>query len=225
MCVKFLTMTSRRTPEGPNRKTNPLTNFFKATKPLIPFAENASFKPPAPIPASASVVQPLSGPTSKRRASTSAPSSPTTLRPPRKRPAPPRALPIRGVPSLRAHWPAKSPLYSLRVDAESNSSLGSASDRSASVSSQSTDSLASGGSKARTSGVRAGRDARDAKRVLRTIKQVKGGTYHVKKGAPGGKYLIHRTLHPSGYKLLREVELKRPENSELLEYFNGDKFR
>ncbi|GAW18665.1 hypothetical protein ANO14919_081460 [Xylariales sp. No.14919] len=102
----------------------------------------------------------------------------------------------------------------------SNSSLGSASDRSASVSSQSAHSLASGRSMSR-----ARRDARDAKRVLRTIKQVKEGEYRVKKGIPGGKYLIHRQLHPSGYKLLREVELKKPENSELSEYFYGDEIR
>ncbi|KAI0512698.1 hypothetical protein F5B22DRAFT_648546 [Xylaria bambusicola] len=111
-------------------------------------------------------------------------------------------------------------MYSLGVEARSESSLGSASDSSASVSSRSTDSLACSRITAR-----AGRDARDTKRVLQTIKQVKDGEYRVKKGSPGGKYLIHRQLHPSGYKLLREVELQKPENSELLEYFNGDEIR
>ncbi|KAI0803395.1 hypothetical protein GGR55DRAFT_399288 [Xylaria sp. FL0064] len=51
------------------------------------------------------------------------------------------------------------------------------------------------------------------------------GTYKVENDGPGGKYLIHRTLHPSGYKLLREVELEKKENRELLKFFNGDKFR
>ncbi|GAW20783.1 hypothetical protein ANO14919_102940 [Xylariales sp. No.14919] len=92
------------------------------------------------------------------------------------------------------------------------------------MSCRSTDSLASGGSKARAPGARARRDAADARRVLRTIKQAKEHKYE-KKGGLGGKYLIHRTLHPSGYKYLREVELKKPENAELLEYFNGDGFR
>ncbi|KAI1362155.1 hypothetical protein F5Y08DRAFT_312783 [Xylaria arbuscula] len=218
-------MTSQCTPEGSDRKTNSLASFFKATKSLVPFAENALLKPSTPVPAASPGDQPLSGPISKRRASTSAPSSPTTPRPPRKRLTLTRTLPLRGSQTLLTHWQTKLPLYSLGLDADSRSSLGSASDRSVSVSSQSTDSLASTGSKARTPGVRARRDARDAKRVLRTIKQVKEGTYKVKKGLPGGKYLIHRTLHPSGYKLLREVELKKPENSDLLEYFNGDKFR
>ncbi|KAI0414010.1 hypothetical protein F5X98DRAFT_390226 [Xylaria grammica] len=92
------------------------------------------------------------------------------------------------------------------------------------MSCRSTGNLASGGSKARAAGARARRDAADARRVLRTIKQVKKHKYE-KKGGLGGKYLIHRTLHPSGYKYLREVELKKPENAELLEYFNGDGFR
>ncbi|RWA04455.1 hypothetical protein EKO27_g10647 [Xylaria grammica] len=213
-------MTSQGASEGPNRKTKSITNFFTTTKSLVPLAGSASFKPSAPIPASSSIIQPSSGPISKRKASTSAPSSPTTLRPPPKRLALTRTLPIRGVHSLLTRWPTDSPLYSLGIGAKSNSSLGSASDRSASVSSQSADSLASGRSMSR-----ARRDARDAKRVLRTIKQVKEGEYKVKKGIPGGKYLIHRQLHPSGYKYLREVELKKPENSELSDYFYGDEIR
>ncbi|KAI1153546.1 beta-ketoacyl synthase [Nemania diffusa] len=94
--------------------------------------------------------------------------------------------------------------------------LGSASDRSVSVSSQNTYSLASGSSNAPASGRRAKQDAADAKRVLRTIKQVKENTYKVKKGGPSGKYLIQRTLHHSGYKLLQK-ELNKPENRDLLE--------
>ncbi|KAI0867726.1 hypothetical protein GGS24DRAFT_514716 [Hypoxylon argillaceum] len=97
--------------------------------------------------------------------------------------------------------------------------LGSASDRSVSVSSQNTYSLASGSSNAPASGRRAKQDAADAKRVLRTIKQVKENTYKVKKGGPSGKYLIQRTLHHSGYKLLQK-ELNKPENRDLLEYVN-----
>jgi hypothetical protein len=69
------------------------------------------------------------------------------------------------------------------------------------------------------------RDAADVKRVLRTIREVKNRTYSVKKGGPGGKYLIERVLHYSGYQLLRDVELKKEENKELLDYFNGDEFR
>ncbi|KAF2967606.1 hypothetical protein GQX73_g6016 [Xylaria multiplex] len=104
--------------------------------------------------------------------------------------------------------------------------LGSASDRSVSVSSQSTYSLAPGSSNTRAAGARARtqRDAADAKRVLRTIKQFKEHTYKAKKGGPGGKYLIQRTLHYSGYKLLWE-ELNKADNQELLEYVKGDKFR
>ncbi|KAI0532298.1 hypothetical protein GGR58DRAFT_490747 [Xylaria digitata] len=78
--------------------------------------------------------------------------------------------------------------------------------------------------KARASGARARRDVVDARRVLRTIKQFKEGKYE-KEGGLGGKYLVHRTLRPSGYTYLRDVELKEPENAEVLDYFNGDKFR
>ncbi|KAI1263815.1 hypothetical protein F5Y18DRAFT_392807 [Xylariaceae sp. FL1019] len=45
-----------------------------------------------------------------------------------------------------------------------------------------------------------------------------------RKGALGGRYLVQRTLNPSSHKLLRDVELKRPENSQILEYFKSDEF-
>ncbi|KAJ2972968.1 hypothetical protein NUW58_g9062 [Xylaria curta] len=115
-------------------------------------------------------------------------------------------------------------LFPLISDGETDTDLGSTSDRGVSVSSQSTYSLASGSSGARASRGRARRDASDVKRVLKTITQVKGGTYKVKKGGPGGKYLVQRTLHHSGYKLLRE-ELKKPENKELLDYVDKGRFR
>ncbi|KAI1124665.1 hypothetical protein F5Y10DRAFT_284891 [Nemania abortiva] len=122
--------------------------------------------------------------------------------------------------------PTASSPFSPMSDERPSSSLDSASDRSVLVSSQDTGSLASGRSKTRALSARVlWRDAADAKRVLRTIQQVKDGTYKVKKGGPRGKYLIHRTLHPSGYKLLREVELGKEENKELLEYVDGDKLR
>ncbi|KAJ8132071.1 hypothetical protein O1611_g1553 [Lasiodiplodia mahajangana] len=85
-------------------------------------------------------------------------------------------------------------------------------------------SLASSSSNVRASSARAKRDAVDARRVLRTIKQIKENTYKINKGGRGGKYLVQRTLHYSGYKLLQE-ELKKAENRELSEYVNGDKFR
>lgn len=91
------------------------------------------------------------------------------------------------------------------------------------MSSRSANSLVSHQSDARASGARVRRDAARVRRVLETIKEVKDRTYKVKKGGPGGKYLIQRTLHYSGYKLLRE-ELKKEENQELLDYVDGDKF-
>ncbi|KAI0398990.1 hypothetical protein F4802DRAFT_82687 [Xylaria palmicola] len=108
-------------------------------------------------------------------------------------------------------------------DGDTEIDLGSASDRSVSMSSQSTYSLKSGRGSARASGDRARRDATDVRRVLRTMEQVKHGTYRVKKGGPGGKYLVQRTLHYSGYKLLL-AELEKAENQELLHYVN-DKLR
>ncbi|RWA04049.1 hypothetical protein EKO27_g11054 [Xylaria grammica] len=79
------------------------------------------------------------------------------------------------------------------------------------MSCRSTGNLASGGSKARVAGARARRDAADARRVLRTIKQVKEHKYE-KKGGLGGN-------------IYGKWNLKKPENAELLEYFNGDGFR
>ncbi|KAI0975452.1 hypothetical protein F4678DRAFT_457735 [Xylaria arbuscula] len=227
-------MTSRRRSESHNRKTNTITSHFKLTKP--PAASQtvggASSSFPGPTPVSSSAISPLSEPTSsKRKASTSAPSSPTTLRPARKRPTLARFLPHLNSTKLLTLRPAKAfvppaawHLFPLTSDGEPDFDLGSASDRGVSVSSQSTYSLASGSSNARASRARAQRDAADARRVLRTIKQVKECTYKVKKGGPGGKYLVQRTLHYSGYKLLRE-ELKKAENQELLKYVDGDKFR
>lgn len=61
--------------------------------------------------------------------------------------------------------------------------------------------------------------------MLETIKQVKDGTFRVTKSGRGGKYLVRRTLRPSGFKLLLEEELAKPKNQELLDYFNGDEFR
>ncbi|KAI0875961.1 hypothetical protein GGS24DRAFT_499258 [Hypoxylon argillaceum] len=77
----------------------------------------------------------------------------------------------------------------------------------------------------RASSVRARRDIADAMRVLRTIKQIKDGTYKTRKGGIYGNCLIRRTLRPAGYKLLREVELQKAENLELLKYVNGERFR
>lgn len=173
---------------------------------------------------SSSVIPPSPEPTSsKRKASTSAPFSPTTLRPAQKRLAFARLLPHLNSTILLPLRPAKAlvpstawHLFPLKSDVEMDFDLGSASDRSVSVSSQNTYSLASGSSNAPASGRRAKQDAADAKRVLRTIKQVKENTYKVKKGGPSGKYLIQRTLHHSGYKLLQK-ELNKPENRDLLE--------
>ncbi|KAI0437086.1 hypothetical protein F4803DRAFT_556359 [Xylaria telfairii] len=223
-------MTPHQAQQGSNRKANLIIKFFKASKSrvLSDKPEVALPSVPSPIPTSPSTAPPLSGSAFlKRKASTSAPSSPTAPRPPGKRSILEWLSPRPGLrdrltlrPKVFALPPA-APLLPPELDGESTSSLGSASDRSISVSSRSTDSLASGGSKARAPTARARRDARS---VLRTIKEVKGNKYE-KKGGLGGKYLIHRTLHPSGYRYLREVELKKPENAELSKYFNGDEFR
>ncbi|KAH8165573.1 hypothetical protein CIB48_g2632 [Xylaria polymorpha] len=80
--------------------------------------------------------------------------------------------------------------------------------------------MASGRTNAPAFGTRVRRDAADARRVLRTIQQVKNGMYKVKKGGRGGKYLVQRTLHYSGYKTLRE-ELEKEENKELIGYVDN----
>ncbi|RYC54833.1 hypothetical protein CHU98_g11381, partial [Xylaria longipes] len=215
-------MASHNTPRGPNRKAKPITSFSKSTKPLVAASQKADGA------SSSSTIPPLSETTStKRKASTSVPSSPTTLQPPLKKHSTlGRFLPDLNSTRLLTLRPAEafvSPtawtLSPLMSDGETDLDLGSASDRSVSVSSQSTDSLASSRGNTRASGARVRRDVADVRRVLRTIKQVKEGTYKVKKGGLGGKYLIQRTLHYSGYKLLRE-ELKKEENQELLAYVN-----
>lgn len=68
-------------------------------------------------------------------------------------------------------------------------------------------------------------DVNDSRRVLETIKQVKDGTCRITKSGRRGKYLIRRTLRPSGYKLLLEAELANPKNQGFLEFFNGDEFQ
>ncbi|KAH0832575.1 hypothetical protein FOPE_01155 [Fonsecaea pedrosoi] len=66
------------------------------------------------------------------------------------------------------------------------------------------------------------RDAANVKRVLKTIEEVMDGAYEVKKGGPGGKYLIERTLRYRGYQKLWE-ELRKKGNEKLLEYVDGNK--
>ncbi|KAI0101526.1 hypothetical protein GGR51DRAFT_563427 [Nemania sp. FL0031] len=212
-------MNSNQRRDGIYHGVKPITNFFRSTKP--PQApQKAEGGPSTPL---------LSEPTSsKRKASTSIPSTPASPEPRRKRPVLTR---LSSHPSFKrvltfrpARPPTTSPLFSQAPEGPTFD-LDSASDRSVSVSSQDTGSLASSRSDTRALSARVRRDAADARRVLRTIQQVKDGTYKVKKGGPQGKYLIHRTLHPSGYKFLQEVELAKAENRELLEYVNGDKFR
>ncbi|KAI0532521.1 hypothetical protein GGR58DRAFT_489901 [Xylaria digitata] len=220
-------MSSHRRRESSNCEADTITSYYKSTKPSLAPSQKvggASSNFPEPTPVSFFALSEPSS--SKRRASTSAPSSPTTLRPARKRSAFARLLPHLNSTKLLTHRPAARRLFAPTSDGDTDFDLGSASDRSVSVSSQSTYSLASGSSNARAAGARARaqRDAADAKRVLRTIKQVKEHTYKVKKGGPGGKYLVQRTLHYSGYKLLWE-ELNKAENQELLKYVKGDKFR
>ncbi|KAI1170114.1 hypothetical protein F4777DRAFT_592191 [Nemania sp. FL0916] len=156
----------------------------------------------APIPGSPSPItlppEPISN---KRKTSTSAPSSPTLVRPEQKRLVLARLLPdlnstrILSIRPVRVLAPQAWPF---------------APDRSASVTSRSTDSLASRGHNARALGARARRDASDVRRVLRTIQQVQNDKYKVKKGGPGGKYLVQRTLHHSGYVLLRDFVIHMP---------------
>ncbi|KAI0108716.1 hypothetical protein GGR51DRAFT_514736 [Nemania sp. FL0031] len=222
-------MTSHGRPEGPKRKSNVITNHFKSTKSQLAASQKVrgtspSFSGPAPVFSSAipSLAEPTS---SKRKASTSAPSSPTTPRPVQKRPAFTRVLSHLTLRPVKALVPPTARrLFPLASGGEIDFDLDSASDRSVSVSSQSTYSLASSSSNARASRGRAKRDAADVRRVLKTIRQVRDATYKVKKGGPGGRYLIERTLHYSGYKLLRE-ELEKAENHELLDYVDGDRFR
>lgn len=56
--------------------------------------------------------------------------------------------------------------------------------------------------------------------MLRTIQEVKDGTYKVKKVGPVGKYWIERALHYKGYKLLLEI-LAKLNNRELSKWANG----
>ncbi|KAI1278526.1 hypothetical protein F5Y07DRAFT_360277 [Xylaria sp. FL0933] len=176
----------------------------------------------APPPAA----QPSLGPKSlKRKASTSAPSSPTNLQTARKRSDLTRVSSNDSPDLLPELRPGNSGLDPLAFDEESRLSLGGASERSTSMSSISTDSSLSSASKAWAPEAHTAQDTLDAKRVLQTIKQIMEGTYEVENDGPDGKYLIHRRLHLSGYKLLKEVELQKEENLKLLEIFKGDKLR
>ncbi|KAI0110181.1 hypothetical protein F4814DRAFT_451156 [Daldinia grandis] len=212
------------------RKRDIIKDFFKTSKPRPLEIQNAGNASPDPT-------------THKRKASTSAPSSPISIRPKKKRialtlfspkpastnvpnptstgPRPPSSPPNSFVPPSLfpkepAVLPTDPPLFGQTSDDDIKFSLGSSSDRSVSVSSQSTNSLASHQSSGRASKARP-RDIVDARRVLRRIEQVKGKNYKVKKGGPGGKYLVALTLHYQGYKKLQEI-LAEPENHELSEW-------
>ncbi len=214
-------------------------------------AGSTSSNPPEPEVASSSTAVPLlpDQVLSKRKPSTSAPSSPLSSRPPRKRRiltllrfrTPPANAPLLSPPFLSSPPPAsipretaippvaprsRSPIFD-KTNLFPEDDQDSASDRSASEcwSCLTTDSVASNIRDAWAPRARA-RDLRDVDRVLRTLRQVRTRKYSVKNGGPGGKYLIQRVLHYSGYKRLLEVELRKEENKDLLKYEdNGREIR
>lgn len=236
-------MTTRRKRDSISSVLKPLTRIFKVSKPRPSASQNEgqisselSNREPA---FSTEAKYPPDPNPHKRKASTSAPSSPFSIRPKQKRVAPAPDSPETSIskpastglgllspppnsfapPSTEPELVSKHPsLFSQTFEEDSSFSLGSASDRSVSVSSQSINSLASHRHNAWALKARA-RDAVDARRVLKTITQVKENTYRAKKGGPGGKYLIERTLHYRGYKLLEEI-LSRSENDELSRWVN-----
>jgi len=148
---------------------------------------------------------------SKRKASTSAPPSPTTIRRPGKRLR--QKLPL-SLFSSRVDGPVQLPLSPAALSPQSllprntEAALDAAADyerdrvllQRPCQASRSADSLASDRSRARAS-ARAS-DETDANRVLKIIKELKSETYKVEKGGPAGKYLVQRKLHRPGYKLL-----------------------
>ncbi|OAL24439.1 hypothetical protein AYO20_10665 [Fonsecaea nubica] len=236
-------MTTRSERDRISRFRRSLTDFFRSVKPQLSASHEGDCTS-SNLPGSQHT-------SSKRKASASAPSSPLSYRFKRKRPIltlpspsptpakavkptstasepllipPPSSTPPSSVPRETVVLPPTPFPFAQTLDEESDSSLGSRSDRSRSVSSESIDSLASSG-KPRAYGAKQQRqDAADARRVLKTIQQFKADEYAVKKGGPGGKYLIERTLRYRGYQKLWE-ELEKEENQELLDYVKGDKLR
>ncbi|KIW84056.1 hypothetical protein Z517_03302 [Fonsecaea pedrosoi CBS 271.37] len=237
-------MTTRSERDRISRFRRSLTDFFRSVKPQ-PSASQEEECPSSNLPDSQHT-------SSKRKASASAPSSPLSYRFKRKRPVltlpsspsptsakaveptstpsgpllfpPPSSTPPSSVSRETVVLPPTPSHFTQTFDEESDSSLGSRSDRSRSVSSESINSLASSGSPW-VSGPRERRqDVADAKRVLKTIEELKSGTYAVKKGGPGGKYLIERTLHYRGYQKLWE-ELRKEAHKELLKYVEKEWFR
>lgn len=148
---------------------------------------------------------------SKRKASTSAPSSPTITRPPSKRPF--LKLPLSPF-SRKVHSsaqfpsPQAAPSRQLLVPWQTGTALDAAADyesdrvsvQRSCEASRSAGSLASDRGRARAS-ARAS-DQADANRVLKTIKELKSETYKVERVGQGGKYLVQRKLQRPGYKLL-----------------------
>lgn len=176
---------------------------------------------------------------SKRRASTSAPSSPTTTRPSSKRRilklpsrlfsriiARPAQLPS---PPAVASPPSLVPRHTETVlDAVADSDSDRLSLQRSCQASQSADSLASDRGRARASARASSSSSyeRNAALVLKTIKEVKGETYKVEKGWHGGKYLVERKLPWAAYNLLlkkleQEDEKLRDKDEETLSgYFD-----
>ncbi|KAJ0119911.1 hypothetical protein J7T55_000761 [Diaporthe amygdali] len=141
---------------------------------------------------------------SKRKASTSAPSSPTTTRCPSKRPdleLPERHTPIRVAkpgPAVLSEVPSPSapPSPPSSVSEDTRAALDPKTDYdseelscliSCEASHSRTGSLAPDQSSARASARAV--DKRDANNVLKLIKEVRRGEYKVEKGGPRGKYL------------------------------------
>lgn len=146
---------------------------------------------------------------SKRKASTSAPPSPTTTQPPSKL----LKLPLSLFSSKfhnSAQLPSPPAAYSPQslVPWQTGTALDAAADyecdrvsvQRSCQASRSAGSLASDRGRARAS-ARAS-DQSDANRVLKTIKELKSETYKVERVGQGGKYLVQRKLQRPGYKLL-----------------------
>lgn len=169
----------------------------------------------------------------KRKASTSAPPSPTTTRPPSKRPL--LKLPLSlfsskfhssaQLPSRPAP-PSPQPLALWQTETALDEAADYEYDR-VSVqrpcpASRSTGSLASDRGWARAS-ARAS-DQSDANRVLKIVKELKSETYKIEKVGQGGKYLVQRKLQRPGYKLLfrkladDDKKFDRKDPDTLVEY-------
>lgn len=216
-----LKMPQDKRSESISRIFKPFKNIFTTPPRQVQSvaAQEAGPISPSPFPGFETGL-PTPDPTpSKRKASTSAPPSPTTIRPPSKRrflklpshilsrgiarlarlPSPPAAL---SPPALVSRHTGT--VLEGVVDYDCDRVLLQRSCQA----SRSAVSLASYRSGARAPArASSSSDERNASLVLRTIKEVKSETYRVEKGGHGGKYLVERKLPWPAYQvLLKKLE-------------------